>query len=64
MHLNVNFEKNNYLALYKYLPVLSAEQITKLRNIAVGILTLGAFSAEEINVLENKMNQSASDVVL
>ena len=61
MHLNVNLEKSGYLALYKYLPVLSAEQITKLRNIAVGILTLGAFSAEEINVLEHKMNQEISD---
>jgi hypothetical protein len=44
-----------YLDLYKYLPVLDEEQILKLRQIAVGILDISAFSHEEIHVLETKL---------
>jgi hypothetical protein len=44
-----------YLDLYKYLPVLDAEQIRKLRKIAIGMLDISAFSSEEIHVLETKL---------
>ena len=50
---------SSYLQLYKFLLVLSEEQITKLRKIAVGILEMSAFSKEEIQHLENKMQQQA-----
>lgn len=45
---------SSYLQLYAYLQVLSEEQIVKLRNVAVGILEMSAFSKEEIDQLENK----------
>jgi hypothetical protein len=45
-----------YLDLYKYLPVLDEDQILKLRQIAVGILDISAFSLEEIHVLETKLS--------
>jgi hypothetical protein len=50
---------SSYLQLYKFLLVLSEEQITKLRKIAVGILEMSAFSKEEIQHLEHKMQQQA-----
>jgi hypothetical protein len=53
---------SNYLQLYKFLLVLSEEQITKLRKIAVGMLELSAFSKEEIQMLEYKMQQQSTTV--
>ena len=46
---------SGYMDFYKYLMVLSEEQITKLRKIATGILHLSAFSQEEISMLETKI---------
>lgn len=43
--------------LYDLLPVLNAEQITKLRNIVIGAKSASAFSDEEINELKNKLQQ-------
>lgn len=51
---------SSYLQLYRYLLVLSEEQITKLRKIAVGILDTSAFSKEEIQLLEYKMQEQMS----
>jgi hypothetical protein len=45
-----------YMDLYKFLPVLDEEQILKLRQIAVGILDISAFTHEEIHVLETKLS--------
>lgn len=46
---------SDYLKFYKYLVVLSEEQIIKLRKIALGILSPNAFTEEEINILETKI---------
>jgi hypothetical protein len=45
---------SDYLDLYKYLSVLTEEQITKLRRIAVGMLPLTAFSEDEVEQLDRK----------
>lgn len=45
-----------YLQFYQYLPVLDAEQIRKLRKIAIGILDISAFSEEEISLLDLKLH--------
>lgn len=50
---------SSYMQLYKFLLVLSEEQIVKLRKIAVGILEFSAFSKEEIQMLEFKMGELA-----
>lgn len=52
---------SGYMQLYKYLMVLSEEQIIKLSRIAVGILQLSAFSKEEIEILESKVKHPAGD---
>ena len=46
---------SDYLELYQYLPVLDESQIFKLRNVAIGVLDLIAFSDEEMHVLESRM---------
>jgi len=46
---------SDYLRFYKYLPVLSEHQLAKIRKIAIGILSVSAFSDEEIQVLEVKL---------
>lgn len=56
MDNNLDYPDFRYLDLYKYLPVLTEEQITKLRKIATGILGLNAFSDEELSTLENKLH--------
>ena len=48
---------SSYLQLYQFLQVLTEEQIIKLRKIAVGILELSAFSTEEIQMLEMKLQE-------
>lgn len=53
---------SSYLQLYKFLLVLSEEQIIKLRKIAVGMLEMSAFSKEEIQLLEYKMQQESATV--
>jgi hypothetical protein len=45
---------SDYLELYKYLSVLTEDQITKLRRIAVGMLPITAFSEDEVALLERK----------
>jgi hypothetical protein len=45
---------SDYLDLYQYLSVLTEEQITKLRRIAVGILPFSAFSSDELQQIANK----------
>lgn len=44
-----------YLQFYQYLLVLDAEQIKKLRKIAIGILDISAFNEEEIRMLDIKL---------
>lgn len=44
-----------YLFLYKYLPVLDAAQITKIRKIAIGLSPVSAFSDNELAELEIKL---------
>ena len=51
---------SDYLELYQYLSVLTEEQITKLRRIAVGILPLSAFSSDELLQLANKLQAQLS----
>ncbi len=56
---------SDYLRFYKYLPVLSELQLAKLRKIAIGILSVSAFTDEEIQVLEVKLlleTQSSNSV--
>ncbi len=55
MYSNSKLSESGYLSLYKYLLLLSEDQITKLRKIAVGILTMSAFSDEEMSLLENRL---------
>jgi hypothetical protein len=43
--------------LYDLLPVLNAEQITKLRDIVIGAKSPSAFTDEEISDLKNKLQQ-------
>ncbi|RYG05303.1 MAG: hypothetical protein EOO02_04105 [Chitinophagaceae bacterium] len=45
---------SDYLELYQYLSVLTEEQITKLRRVAVGILPLTSFSEDELQQLVTK----------
>lgn len=47
----------NYRSLYDYLVVLTDEQISKLRNIAIGTKNLSSFSEGEIRELEMKLNE-------
>jgi hypothetical protein len=51
---------SGYLDLYEYLSVLTEEQITKLRRIAVGILPLSAFSPDELQQLDARQKQQLS----
>jgi hypothetical protein len=53
--INNNQQSNGYLDLYKYLLVLTEGQITKLRNIALGILSPSSFTNAEIQDLENNL---------
>ena len=55
MYSDIISGEAEYLSLYKYLLVLSEEQITKLRKIAIGVLTMSAFSPEEMNILESRL---------
>jgi hypothetical protein len=52
-----NTQPSNNLDLYKYLMVLTEVQITKLRNIALGILSPSSFSNAEIVDLEKKLKK-------
>lgn len=47
--------KSAVLNFYKYLPVLTADQISKLAKIAIGIRHASDFSDEEIHLLEAKL---------
>lgn len=58
MYSNSNFSESGYLSLYKYLLILSEDQIIKLRKIAIGVLTMSAFSDEEMNVLETRLHSN------
>jgi hypothetical protein len=49
---------SDYLEMYQYLPVLDDEQIFKLRNVAIGILDMTAFSEEEMLTLESRISNS------
>jgi hypothetical protein len=53
-------QPTTYLDLYKYLLVLTEAQITKLRNIALGIMSPSSFTKAEIQDLErNLLSQQA-----
>jgi hypothetical protein len=47
--------QTTYTALYKYLLVMNEEQITRLRKIVTGNLSLNVFSDQEVHVLEAKL---------
>lgn len=49
------YSNNNFLELYKYLTVLTEHQVTKLRNIAIGLSDSQVFSQQEIQLLETKL---------
>lgn len=59
MDNKLDYPEFRYLDLYKYLPVLTEEQITKLRKVATGILGINAFSDEELSTLESKLQLEA-----
>ncbi|HTE09081.1 MAG TPA: hypothetical protein VK628_09940 [Flavitalea sp.] len=46
---------SDYMQLYQYLPVLSGEQIMKLRKIAIGILDISSFTEDEKHQLDEKL---------
>ncbi|MGI8581423.1 MAG: hypothetical protein ACR2KX_04490 [Chitinophagaceae bacterium] len=48
------FPKTDYHFFYRFLLVMSEEQIQKLRRIIIGIEKLSAFSDNEIEELEKK----------
>jgi hypothetical protein len=50
-------DASRFLPFYKYLLVLSVEQITKFRNMAIGVKTNATFSSEEIDMLEQKLSE-------
>jgi hypothetical protein len=51
----VSYSKTNFLEFYKYLTVLTEHQVTKLRNIAIGLSGIEVFSQQEIQLLESKL---------
>jgi len=55
---------SRYFDLYRYLLVLSEEQIIKLRKIATGALSLSSFTSDELRALESRralLNTENSD---
>jgi hypothetical protein len=46
---------STFLPFYKYLTVLSEQQIRQLRNMAIGISHEPSFSQQDIQVLEAKL---------
>jgi hypothetical protein len=55
--MNTTQTPTTYLDLYKYLLVLTEGQITKLRNVALGILSPSSFTNAEIQDLENNLTR-------
>jgi hypothetical protein len=53
----IHSQASSHHQLYDFLPVLNAEQITKLRNIVIGAKSPSAFSSEEIDELKSKLKQ-------
>lgn len=51
-----NPQQTEYKKFYRFLPVLTEEQIVKLRDIAIGVKRISAFSDEEIVELERQLN--------
>jgi len=49
----------SYRYLYNFLLVLSEDQISKLRSIAIGTKSLSAFSEHEIRELEVRLDEKA-----
>jgi hypothetical protein len=47
----------SYHYLYNFLLVLNEDQISKLRNIAIGTKNLSSFSEHEIRELEGKLDE-------
>jgi hypothetical protein len=52
-----NDQPSDFLDLYKYLQVLTEGQITKLRNIALGINSPSSFTPNEIKDLEKNLSR-------
>ena len=50
-----------YYQLYKYIGILTEAQIKRLSHIAMGMLDLSDFSAEEISLLEEKITLQNSE---
>jgi hypothetical protein len=55
MNTNLTANQPTHTALYKYLLVMNEEQITRLRKIVTGNLSLNVFSDQEVHVLEAKL---------
>jgi len=53
-----------YRRVLNFLQVLNEEQITKLRNIAIGVKDDSAFTEEEISDLELKSRERSLTVVM
>jgi hypothetical protein len=53
-----------YRRVLNFLQVLNEEQITKLRNIAIGVRDNTAFSEEEISDLELKYRERSLTIVM
>ena len=59
MHTN-STQFSDYMKFYKYISVLTEEQIAKLRRIAIGIWDMSAFTDDEIQLLEVKLQLQQS----
>ena len=53
-----------YHRVLNFLQVLNEEQITKLRNLAIGVKDTSAFSEEEIIDLELKYRERSVSIVM
>jgi hypothetical protein len=55
MNTSLTANQPTHTSLYKYLLVMNEEQITRLRKIVTGNLSLNVFSDQEVHVLEAKL---------
>lgn len=55
MNTNATANQTAYTSLYKYLLVMNEEQITRLRKIVTGNLSLQTFTDQEVHVLEARL---------
>lgn len=58
------FPKTDYHFFYRFLLVMSEEQIEKLRRVIIGIEKLSVFSEIEIQELEKRREQNTAPAIL